>query len=41
MGPCNQTNILNRTETLQNPNWQGDLPVGYLQSLAEDLKPAY
>ena len=22
-----------------NPNWQGGLPVGYLQSVVEDFKP--
>ena len=37
MGPCNQTNMLNRTETFKNPNLQGGIPVGYLQSVADNL----
>ena len=35
VGPCKQTDILNRTEKLvKNPN-EGGLPVGYLQSVAK------
>ena len=36
VGPCNQKDISNRTEKLfKNPNWEGGLPVGYLQSVAK------